>query len=237
MTTLTPQSSRLLHPPEIWLVLQALGSVPVSAEAPPEITTDLRALAAARTHLLDQGLLLAGAQGRLEAAPEIEALVRPAAFPETVFMANIADTAGRGDTARLTCFSWTPAACVVNWVDAASDHHFERFAPQAAAECIWEHLASVCALDVDPPDLARPPLNPQEMQREIEQVRQTVLLTATQAVRSAHPISEALSWFVSGRRAWLMQNSDQGTAPAPHPAGIAELQQAVQALVARALKG
>src|SRR5687768_15110485 len=108
MPALAPQSRRVFHAPELWLILQALGSVPVGAAVPPEITTDPQAVAAAQARLQAQGLLSTGVQGQLSLAPEVEALVGPAAFPESVLIANITDTAGRGQTARLVCFSWTP---------------------------------------------------------------------------------------------------------------------------------
>jgi hypothetical protein len=130
----------VFHEPEIWLILPAVGPVPASPEVPPEMATDQNALAAAEANLSKQGSLLANAQGKHVAAPEITALVGAEAYPETVILASVADNAKFGNLARLTCFSWTPQATVINWVDLANDHHFESFAPGEAKACVWEHL-------------------------------------------------------------------------------------------------
>jgi hypothetical protein len=232
-----PHAQRTFSAPEIWLILQALGAVPAQAQASPEITTDPNALEAARGGLLRAGLLQAGAEGRLIATPGIEALVGPAAYPQAVIVVNVADSAQHGKTARLACVSWTPGATVVNWVDQAATHHFRSYSPWDTAACLWGYLTEWCALDVGQPDPAQPQLRPEAMEREIRQVRQTVLLMATRGLRTAGQDTRALSWLVSGQRAWLLQKNGQAGKSAPQPAGPAELQQAVSALAGWAVAG
>ncbi len=232
----TPVTRHDFQAAEIWLLLQALGAVDSGLEIPAEVAANQAEVDTARASLIQQGILLVDSTGEVSVAPEIEALVRPSAFPETVFIANITDNAKFGKLARVMCFGWTPETTTVNWVDEANTHHFEAYASVDIKEVVLSHLWGICNLDVDDPDpnLA---LSPAEVEREMEQMRQSVLLMAIQGVQSAEQTTRAIAWFVSGRRVWLMRNASREPSEQPSPvvASQAEIELAISELVEQAL--
>jgi hypothetical protein len=234
-TTHTETVHHIFHAPEIWVILQTLGAVAPGLEVPPEIASDPAAVRTAQANLLNQGKLLMDETGTLSLSPEIEALVRPAAYPETVFIANIADNAKTGKLARVMCFGWTPQALVVNWVDGSNDHHFESYDPQDVQGCIWNHLSYLCNLEVDDPDPARAALAPQELEQQVAGLKQTVMLMAINGIQAPQQTTQALGWFVSGRSAWFMQKNEQGEQVVLGLAGRDDLELAVSEFVEQAL--
>jgi len=214
-----------------------LGAVAPDLPVPPEITTDLRAMRAAQANLREQSVLQTAAGGALNLAPEIEALIRPAAYPTHVVVANISDNAKGGKLARIVCFNWTPEAMVVNWVDEVGDHHFESYASQDAQTCVWDHLSRLCDLNIEEPTAALANLTRDEAERLMKEMRQAVLLMAVSDVQSPQKVARALSWFVSGRHAWLMQKNDHGEQAVPRPTSQADLAHAVSELVDQTVSG
>ncbi len=234
MMPIPPIASRTFHAPEIWVILQTLGAVGSDWQVPPEIASKASAVRAAQTALRKRGLLIE-VQGEQRLAPPIEALVRPAVFPQIVFVANIADNATFGKLARVVCFGWTSTALAVNWVDETNEHHFELYAPEAARDVVVNHLFDVCALDVEDAPSMPENFGPREMEREMEQMRQSVMLMAASGIQSPEQASRAMGWFVSDRRAWLMQKDEQGAQLATRIASRADIASAVSDFVHQAV--
>jgi len=226
----------VFHAPEIWILLQSLGAVAPGLELPPELASDPGVVERARAALLVQGALVPDAEGRLSLDADIESLVWPVAYPDVVFVANIAHNPQAGQPAREMCFSWTPQALVLNWVDEASrDHHFESLGAEEAQDSIWDHLSHQCDLDLDDRDPEQADPTASEMEQAAGQMRQMVVLVAINRTQSIEQTTHALGWFVSGRHAWLMQKNGQGGELAPGLADQADIAQAVFEFVERAL--
>ena len=226
----------IFRPPELWVILRTLGLVEPGLEAPPELAAEPKAVPAAQARLLQQGALRRDAAGRLTLAPELEALVRPAAYPETVFIATITDHTPAGPTEREACFSWTPEALVVNWVDETQDHHFAAYHPLEVHERLWDHLSRQCSLEVEEPDPRAPAVTSQAIEQGVEGMSQAVLLMAINRLQASEQTVQTLSWWVSGRTAWLLQKQEQSAPLRLSPAGRADLETAVLQFIKEALK-
>jgi hypothetical protein len=223
---------RTLDVSELWVILRTLGVVASSVDAPPEIAS---AANAAQAKLLQQGLLLSDTAGRLTLAPDLDTLVRPAAFPENVFVASITDHTPSGSVEREVIFSWTPQALVVNWVDEADAHHFEAYQRLEVQDGVWDHLSRLCNLEVDEPDPAAALTSP-AIEASVEGMKQAVLLLAINRLQAPEQTAQALSWWVSGRAAWLLQKNEESGPVRLTPSGRAGLETAVSAFVQQAIR-
>jgi hypothetical protein len=230
----TPTASRAFHTPELWVLLRTLGVFAPGVALPPELAP--ATVQAAEASLRQERALLSDAAGRLTLAPAIEALLRPAAYPETVFIASVTNQTQSEPVERQACFSWTPQAFVVNWVDDSQAHHFEAYQPQAVQNNLWDHLSRLCSLDVDEPDPAAAMLTSQAIEQGVEGMSQAVLLMAINRLQAPDQAAQALSWWVSGRSAWIMQKEPQSGPVMLTPAGRAGLQMAVMEFVKQALR-
>jgi hypothetical protein len=224
---------QVFHAPELWVILRTLGVFAPGTEAPPELGRG--AVRTAQAELLRRGAVLVDAEGRLSLAPEIDALVWPAAFPETVFIASVTDHTQAEPVEQQACFSWTKEALVVNWVDEAQDHHFAAYHPMEVQDTIWDHLSGWVELEVDEPDAAAANVTAEAIERSVEGLQRAVLLTAVSQLGAPEQTAQALSWWVSGRSAWLMQNSDPSGPVMLRPVGRGELGAAVFEFVEAAL--
>lgn len=231
----TPITRHDFHAAEIWLLLQTLGAVDSGLEIPPELAANQVEVETARANLIGQGILLVDSAGEVSVAPEIEVLVRPSAFPYTVFVASVADKARQGKPPRVACFSLTPDAAVINWVDESNQHHFEGYDPQDFEACMWNHLVHLCDLDVKEPGDLQASLSEADIQRHVEEMQQTVTLMAMNGVQTPEPAEYAVGWFVSNGYAWLMAKGETDEETAPTLAGQADIAKTISDLVRQAL--
>jgi hypothetical protein len=213
------------------LILRQLGAVPLEADPPTEIVASDDVLHNAERALLARGDIQIDAEGVERLGSAVESIVRPVVFPDVACIVNIADVLTQGEFARITCFSRASQTFVISWVDNAQQHHFQVYRPDDAPAAAWDYLSQVCDLNVDAPS-ASVNGNRSEIERAMAQAKQTVLLMLITDVQSAEQCSSALSWFVSGRSAWLIEQ--QGTIDQPpHPASRNDLSRAAQAFVAQ----
>jgi hypothetical protein len=231
----TPVTRHDFQAAEIWLLLQALGAVDPGLEIPAEVAANQAEVDTARAGLIQHGILQVDSTGEVSVAPEIEVLVRPSAFPYTVFVASVADKARQGKPTRMACFSLTPDAAVINWVDESNRHHYEGYDPQDFEACLWTHLTHLCDLEVKDPDPAQDNVGEADVQRYLEEMKQMVVLMAMSDVQSGEPIERAIGWFVSNGSAWIMAPNPTGEQVAPTRASRADIARTVSDLVQQAV--
>lgn len=231
--TPTPTAQRVFHPPEVWLILQMLGAAPAEQEAPADAGFDDLAVNAAITTLLRGGVLRVDAQGAVSLSPEVDALVRPSAFPSAVIMANVTDRSTKDAPARTLCFCRADDTVTANWVDERGDHHFASYAVTDAGPCVLAHLAGACDLDVKGPDAGLPAPTPRDLARAAETMKQAVALTA---IKASGVSDQAAGWFISAGAAWLIQSRPTGADKAPRRASRNDIARAVIDLAEQVLK-
>jgi hypothetical protein len=227
----SPIAQTVFSAPELWLILQAIGSVPAEPTVPSEAGFDARALVDARAGLLHNGTLAPDAQGNISLALGIVALVLPAIAPESVIIANITDRGSQDQAARIICFCRRADLVVVNWVDTRSVHHFVAYHVRAASACVVHHLSQACNLDVIPPGASQPASTPRDVERASEQMIQAVSLSAMKGLGTPEQTVHATGWFISNGRAWLIPPPANGQPSAPRCVSRADIIGAVQTLV------
>jgi hypothetical protein len=125
---------------------------------------------------------------------------------------------------------------VVNWVDGAGEHHFAAYDPTEVEDGIWDIVSRWCNLQVEEPDAAAASVTAEAIERSVEGLQQAVVLMAINQLEAREQTAQALSWWVSGRAAWLMQNSDPNDPVRLRPIGRGELEAEVFEFVEHALR-
>lgn len=74
------------------------------------------------------------------------------------------------------------------------------------------------------------------IERSVAGLQRAVVLTAISQLEGPEQTAQALSWWVSGRSAWLMQNSDPSGPIMLRPVGRGELGATVFEFVEEALR-
>jgi len=200
-----PVESRIFHGAEIWLILQALGAAPPEMVAPSELAPSADAVRLAEQSLIHQGVLGIDAKAGSRLSAEIDALIRPTAFPDTVCILNVTTRFTNSQDSQMVTFSHLSRSFVANWVDEDNNHHFELYSPGDVEHSIWKHLLRICDLDIEEPDGIDDQSDPSTIQQAIQQMKQTVLLMCIEPFWPLEQGQRALSWFISDRHAWLIE--------------------------------
>lgn len=231
-----PLASWVFSGAEVWLILKALGAVQPDLPAPPELAADADEVAVTEARLVQDHVLLPEPSGRFRLAADVEAVIRPAVAPARVWVLSIADPSRLGQPTRIVCFNWSPDTLIVNWVDAAAQHHFERHPVQDVPARVWGYITRFCDLNLLPPDGRDAESTVMSLERLLARTSQTVLLMAAGPGQPAAAAPSAMSWFISGRRAWLAVGAGPaGRSASPRPAGAEDIARAVAQFLSQSL--
>lgn len=216
MNLIIPTTYLTLTAAQVWLALQELGVV--SSNLPLDGSVEPSGELLNLTEKVNRSNV---------SQLSISNIIRTTAFPDRVCIITIR-TARNEESAQTLCCSYAAQHFIVSWVDSTNVHHFHEYALENVAAAVWQHLRNFCDLDIDG-DHTNVGAERAALEHAMQRARQTVLLILIKDVQSAEQRSSALSWFVSDRSAWLIeQQKDQRL---PQQIGPSSLSNVVQTFV------
>lgn len=230
-----PASRYIFEPAEIWILLRIIGAFPLETPVPIEIAPNQQSLDDAQKRLFARNLLQIAADRSVQLTAGLASVIRSTTAPDSVIVANVADNSQFGSFTRTVCFSHTANAAVLNWVDDQNLHHFEAYSKHDEAYCLLAHLWQICNLNFEDVNENAAPPSASEFERELLQLRQTVLLMAIKGVREPEQETYATSWFVCDHRAWLIENPNSAEESLPMIADHSQIGMATLEMVERVL--
>jgi len=203
----------IFSPAEMAVVFQHLLG-PAAAEGGLLGNLDLSppALAAARTRLLERGLLCPApdrAHPETFIAPGARALLGAVTRP---LMLGVLQIMEPGQAEHSAYFSWTPDMLVYNSVDARGHHHLE---PLPDLDALADRALAASSLNHFAPSVAPLPATPAAVGQGAG--LRAVFMTVASA-RTAHEQVHGVAWMVSAGRLWLMSPQPAPANPPAPPA-------------------